>query len=183
MTARRSAGRVLVVNHPEPDPGAAAATDPSRSDERPGSVVHPASIQDAADVVERIDADEAAAREARDRYLVEPITPTADQPDRSVVGDVLAADEVVYAQRGSAILNAGRSEVPGYGGRLYLTRTRLVLVGQVTVAIQLADVVETSIGGDRLLLTLRNGDGVELDVGQPRLLRTEIAAVRSLGRS
>ena len=146
-------------------------------------MVPPSAVQGAADVVERIEADEAAAREARDRYGIEPIAPLPTQPDRATAGAALAAEEAVYAQRPSAILNAGRSEVPGYGGTLYLTGTRLVLAGQVTVAILLADVVETSISGDRLLLTLRNGDGVELDVGTPRLLRTEIAAVRSLGQS
>jgi hypothetical protein len=51
-----------------------------------------------------------------------------------------------------------------------------VHIGQVTVNVQLADIAETSLAGERLLITLRGGDGLTLDVDKPRLLRTEIAA-------
>ncbi|HET7686176.1 MAG TPA: hypothetical protein VFM19_07235, partial [Candidatus Limnocylindria bacterium] len=79
-------------------------------------------------------------------------------------------------------LNAGRDGMPGYGGTLYLTGTHLVLAGQVTMSIPLGDITETALAGERLLLTLRNGEGLTLDVGQPRLLRAELAAVRHLSR-
>ena len=169
------------VNRPEPDPGAAVMTDPSRSDVRPGSEVPPG-VEDASRVLARIEADEAAARDARDRYGHEPIAALAVQPHGAHAA-ALAPDDAVYAVRPDAVLNAGRHGIPGYGGTLYLTATRLVLAGQVTMALALADIVETALSGERLLLTLRDGEGATLDVRQPRLLRTEIAAVRSLGRS
>ena len=181
MPARHAVTYAPGVNLPEPDPGAAVVPDPSRPDARPGSEVPPG-IDDAAGVLERIEADETAAREARDQYQLEPIAPMAAQPE-GVGASVIGPGEVVYALRSTAILNAGRSDVPGYGGTLYLTERRLVLAGQVTMAIPLYDIVETALGGERLLLTLRNGEGVTLDVGMPRTLRAEIAAVRSLRRS
>lgn len=173
------------VNHPEPDPGAAVETDPSRSDARPGSEVHPtprsAATDDAVEVLRRIESDEQAARDARDRYRETAIAPLGDVPATN--RPVLSAGESVYAFRLGAVLNAGRSDVPGYSGLLLLTGTRLVLDGQVTVTIPLADITETALGGERLLLSLRNGEGLTLDVGQPRLLRAEIGAVREVGRA
>ena len=41
---------------------------------------------------------------------------------------------------------------------------------------QLTDIVETSLAGERLLLALRNGDGMTFDLDRPRVLRAEIAA-------
>ncbi|MEO8246383.1 MAG: hypothetical protein ABI622_04605 [Chloroflexota bacterium] len=173
------------MNRPEPDPGAAVVTDPSRSDARPGSEVHPtpssAATDDAVEVLRRIDTDEQAARDARDRYRETTIAPLGEMPTTN--RPVLAAGEPVYAYRLGAVLNAGRTDVPGYSGLLLLTGTRLVLDGQVTVTIPLADITETALGGERLLLSLRHGEGVTLDVGQPRLLRAEIAAVRAVEHS
>jgi hypothetical protein len=57
----------------------------------------------------------------------------------------------------------------------------LVHLGQVVVTVQLTDIVETSLAGERLLLTLREGDGLSLDVDEPRLLRAQMAeAARGL---
>jgi hypothetical protein len=53
----------------------------------------------------------------------------------------------------------------------------LLHLGQVIVTLRLLDIVETSIAGERLLLTLRDGEGLALDVDRPRLLRAEMAAV------
>jgi hypothetical protein len=53
----------------------------------------------------------------------------------------------------------------------------------VVVSVQLNDIVETSLAGERLLLELRNGEGVSLDVDGPRELRALIAgATRGLRR-
>lgn len=169
------------MSRPEPDPGAAAATVPSRSKARPGSEAQSptSATDDAIAVVRRIETDEIAARAARLRFRDEPIAPLDPQPaDRP---ESLGA-EPVYAFRGAAVLNAARTDVPGYTGTLYLTGTRLVLVGQVTVSIPLSDILETDLGGERLLLTLRNGEGATLDVGQPRLFRAYLSAVRHWGR-
>lgn len=44
------------------------------------------------------------------------------------------------------------------------------------MTMQLTDIVETSLSGERLLLSLRGGEGFALDVDRPRLLRAQIAA-------
>ena len=59
---------------------------------------------------------------------------------------------------------------------LYLTSRRLVHLGQVVLSVNLIDIEESSLAGERLLLTLRNGEGLTLDVDRPRLLRAEMAA-------
>lgn len=47
--------------------------------------------------------------------------------------------------------------------------------------VQLADIVETSLAGERLLVSLSDGEGLVLDVERPRQLRAEIAtAIRAL---
>jgi hypothetical protein len=49
------------------------------------------------------------------------------------------------------------------------------------VNVQLTDIVETSLAGERLLVTLSHAEGLALDVDRPRQLRTEIAAaIRAL---
>lgn len=170
------------MSRPEPDPGAAATTAPSRLRALPGSEAHSPTqaADDAIEVVRRVETDEIAARAARLRFRDDPIRPLDPPP-----GDLPAslAGDPVYAVRTAAVLNAARTDVPGYSGTLYLTGTRLVLVGQVTVSIPLTDILETDLGGERLLLTLRNGEGATLDVGQPRLFRACLSAVRHLGRS
>lgn len=179
MTAAAAALTLEGVNPTEPDPGAAALTDPSRSDAPPGSAGSPA-LADAADIVARAETDEAAARVARDRYREAPIQPLTELPAGAAAA--LGGDAIAFAVRAGATLNAGRDGMPGYGGTLYLTGTHLVVAGQVTMSIPLADITETALGGERLLLSLRNGEGVTLDVSQPRLLRAELAAVRHWSR-
>jgi hypothetical protein len=49
--------------------------------------------------------------------------------------------------------------------------------------VQLTVMVEPWLAGVRLLLTLRQGEGLSLDVDQPRLLRAEMAeAAREIRR-
>jgi len=79
--------------------------------------------------------------------------------------------------RGSAILHApGGDRAHGYGGTLYLTSRRLIHLGQVIMSVPLTDIVETSLAGERLLLALRDGEGLALDLDRPRRLRAELAA-------
>jgi hypothetical protein len=47
----------------------------------------------------------------------------------------------------------------------------------VIVTVQLTDIVESSLAGERLLLSLRGGEGLAIDLDRPRLLRAEMAAV------
>lgn len=130
-------------------------------------------LRDAAAAAQRAADDETAAAAARERFRTEPMT--ALEPDDRIASQ-LADGELVYALRTHAILRApGGDAALGYGGTLYLTSRRLVHLGQVVVTVSLTDIVETSLAGERLLLSLRGGEGLSLDVDRPRLLRAEIA--------
>ena len=132
-------------------------------------------LRDAAAAAARAAADEEAAAAARDRFRIEPVP--AIEADEAVRGH-LEPDETVHALRRRAILSApGGDGALGYGGTLYLTSRRLVLLGQVEMSVRLADIDETSLAGERLLLTLRNGEGFALDLDRPRVLRAEMAAL------
>lgn len=51
------------------------------------------------------------------------------------------------------------------------------------MTVQMTDILETSLAGERLLLTLRDGEGFVGDLDRPRELRAEIAAaMRALGQ-
>ena len=50
-------------------------------------------------------------------------------------------------------------------------------LGQVFVTVQLTDIVESSLAGERLLLSLRDGEGLSLDIDRPRVLRAEMASL------
>ena len=131
-------------------------------------------LRDASAAADRAARDEADATDARDRYRAAPMP--AIEPDAAIAGQ-LGQDEALHSFRRSAILRVpGGDRAHGYGGTLYLTSRRLVHMGQVMVTVQLTDIVETSLAGERLLLALRNGEGMAFDLDRPRLLRAEIAA-------
>lgn len=131
-------------------------------------------LRDAAAAAERATRDEAEAADARDRYRSAPM-PTIE-PDEAIAGQ-LGQGEGLHSVRRSAILSVpGGDRALGYGGTLYLTSRRLVHSGQVMVTVQLSDIVETSLAGERLLLALRDGEGMAFDLDRPRLFRAEIAA-------
>lgn len=131
-------------------------------------------LRDASAAAERAARDEADAADARDRYRSAP--PPTIEPDEAITGQ-LTQGEGLHSVRRSAILSVpGGDRALGYGGTLYLTSRRLIHLGQVMVTVQLTDIVETSLAGERLLLALRNGDGMAFDLDRPRLLRAEIAA-------
>ena len=140
-----------------------------------GSTEEGPALRDAATAAARSADDEEAAAAARDRFRIGPI------PAIRVDDDVrahLERDELVHALRVHAILRApGGDGALGYGGTLYLTSRRLLHLGQVVVSVNLSDIEETSLAGERLLLALRGGEGMALDVDRPRLLRAEMAAV------
>jgi hypothetical protein len=144
-----------------------------------GSTEEGPALRDATETAARIEADEAAALEVRDRLQAAPLpTITADDAVRPHLAD----DEVVHGLRTRAILKApGDDRALGYGGTLYLTSQRLLHLGQVTMNVRLDDIVETSLAGERLLVTLSDGEGLMLDVDRPRQLRAEVAAaIRAL---
>lgn len=141
-------------------------------------------VRDAAGVLARIATDEAAAAQARDRYRTQPMQPLA--PDGRIA-PLLAGDEDLLALRRGVTFDR-RQSVPGadlsnaVAGSLYVTTRRLVLVGRLTLSFSLRDIEEAVLSGERLLLVLRDGIGVSLDVPQPRLLRVEIATARASAR-
>jgi hypothetical protein len=131
-------------------------------------------LRDAGATANRIEDDEARAAAARERFRAEPLPVL--EPDESVLGH-LTHGESVHSLRSRAILRSpGGDHALGYGGTLYLTSRRLVHLGQVEMSVQLTDIVETSLAGERLLLSLRQGEGLSLDLDRPRELRAEIAA-------
>ena len=145
-----------------------------------GSTEEGPALRDATETASRIEADEAAAVEVRDRLHAAPL-PTIT-PD-GVVGPHLSDGELVHGLRARAILKApGDDRALGYGGTLYLTSRRLVHIGQVTVNVQLRDIIETALAGERLLITLRDAEGLTLEVDGPRVLRTEIASAMRAAR-
>ena len=149
--------------------------DPSASYPAEGSTEEGPALRDAAAIAVREAADEEAAAAARDRFRISPI-PTIEAD--GVIRPLLELGEHVHALRSRAILRApGGDGALGIGGTLYLTSRRLVHLGQVVVSVRLTDIQETSLAGERLLLTLRNGEGLSLDADAPRLLRAEMAAV------
>jgi len=131
-------------------------------------------LRDATAAARRATNDEADAADARARFRESPI-PTIE-PDEAIAAH-LGQDEGLHSARRSAILSVpGGDRALGYGGTLYLTSRRLLHLGQVMVTVQLTDIVETSLAGERLLLALRDGEGMAFDLDRPRLLRAEIAA-------
>ncbi len=132
-------------------------------------------LRDARSAAERAQADEAAASLARDSFLVMPVPEI--HADENVAPHLLEG-ELVHALRRNAILRAPGGEAAlGYGGTLYLTSRRLIHLGQVVMSVRLTDILESSLAGERLLLSLPDGEGLSLDLDRPRLLRAEIAAL------
>lgn len=158
-----------------------AERDRDRStDEVEGSTEEGPALRDAALVAERVAADEADATLARERVKDGPLP--AIEPDEHVVAH-LTPGESVHDLRKRAILSGpGGESALGYGGSLYLTSRRLVHLGQVNVTVSLTDIVETSLAGERLLLTLPEGEGMTLDVERPRHFRAQMAAAQRLLR-
>lgn len=153
--------------------------DPALDDQTDLEAAEPDSpaLRDAAVLLARTEADEAAAASARAHYETEGL-PTLEVEDD--LAQELRGDEVLHAGRSNAMLNRldGAGTLPGYAGTLYLTSRRLIHIGQVTFTVPLTQIEEVSIVGERLLLTLSSGEGVSLDVAEPRLLRVMIGVAR-----
>lgn len=134
-------------------------------------------LRDASAVVARAEADETAAAEARLRIEAEGLPILA--ADDAIAGE-LRGDESLHARRSPAMLNRldGAGTLPGYAGTLYLTSRRLIHIGHVTFSVSLGQIEELSVVGERLLLTLSSGEGVSLDLTEPRLLRVMIGMSR-----
>ena len=152
-----------------------------RMDETPAETTLLGTVPPEADV-ERALRDEEAADVARRRYRAHGMVElVADEQ----IGPLLEPLERVYATRRAAALDR-RQPLPAPGaclpGDLYVTSRRVIQVGCPLVALDLADIREVELSGNRLLLMLTDGSSVALAVDQPRLLRVEISAARAACR-
>jgi len=131
-------------------------------------------LRDAASIAARVAADEAAACAARERYRDGPMP--SIEADDGIATHLLSGECLLGLRRHAILGSPGGDAALGYGGTLYLTSRRLIHLGQVSVSVQLVDIIEASLSGERLLLSLQNGEGLTLDLDRPRLLRAEMAA-------
>ena len=104
------------------------------------------------------------------------------------IAPLLGPGEHVLSVRQSVALDRRRppprrSGPASLAGDLYVTSKRLVLVGRLTVAIDLDEVEDAVVSGERILLSMGNGNGAALDVARPRQFRVEIATARAFARS
>jgi hypothetical protein len=138
-------------------------------------------IRDAEAILERAREDERAAFDARALYRTEGL-PAID-PD-GTVAESLRPEETVVSVRASSVVSRhlrGDGD-DDFAGRLYLTSQRLLILGHTSLEIELDQVDELALAGERLLVTLNDGTGLSIDVIQPRLLRVQIAAALTAGR-
>ena len=134
-------------------------------------------IRDAEEILRRIRRDEAEADEARIRYRVEGL-PSVDVDGRTAAR--LRPGEAAIDVRSSAVvtrhlLGDGTDEL---AGQLIITTQRLLVVGHTPLEVELDEIDELALAGERLLVTLRDGTGLSIDASRPRLLRVQIAAAR-----
>ncbi|HET7082799.1 MAG TPA: hypothetical protein VFJ00_03710 [Candidatus Limnocylindria bacterium] len=143
-----------------------------------------AALRDAEKIADRIGQDEAAAHDARQAYKAQGLPVL--EPD-GAAGAFLQPGEVLHAVHGSALLEAAgwtdRAAHPR-GGTLYLTSERLVHTGVDSSELSLAAIDEMGIGLERLvLIRLRDGSDLAIEVDQPRLLRVQLAAAIAAQRT
>lgn len=139
--------------------------------------VEGAAVRDAQTIAKRIAEDEAAADEARQAYQAGGLP--AIEPDAGA-GAILEPGEILHAVRASALLEeAALTDGAGLprGGTLYLTSERVIHTGAESTELALAAIEEMVVALERLvLIRLRNGKDLALEVDQPRLLRVQLAA-------
>lgn len=134
--------------------------------------------RDAHTILVRARQDEHAALELRRRLRIEALA-TIEPDDR--IGSLLDPGENLIAVRDATVV----ARHPTVGAeaprvvRLYVTTTRLVLLGSSSWSIPLDQIDELAVAGEQVLVTLVDGQGICLDAGSPRLLRVQIAAVRA----
>jgi len=145
----------------------------------------PGALADADEIHARAAADESAADEARARFRRS--GPPSLLPDERIT-PLLEPGERLVAIHRAALLDRrepvpGERSATGAAGDLYLTTRRIVLIGRLTLEVALETIEDAVLSGDRLLLVLREGRGIRLQLGEPRLLCVELAAVRAAARS
>lgn len=138
-------------------------------------------IRDAEEILDRAREDEREAFEARAQYRTDGIP--SIEPDGQVALH-MRAGETVFVARPSSVISRhhGGDGTDAFAGSLYLTSQRLLLLGHTTFELELGQVEELALAGERLLVTLADGTGLSIDAARPRLLRVQIAAALTAGR-
>lgn len=160
--------------------------DPKRAGRRPGvaSATDRPALRDAGEILERAEADEAEAEEARRRYRVSPMRPVDPDP---AVATQLRAGEGVLAVRHSVVVdrrgpNGSRTPRECVAGDLYVTTRRILVIGRTFLSFDLAAIEEATASAARLMLIMEDGSGLAFDVDRPSLLRVEIMTSRAAMR-
>ena len=184
MVYRKSSAYPVAMNNRNDsrgDSAPAAGTAGSGVAAAVSSLPEPA-FNDAYQIAERISADEMAAEAARRRYREDGLPELA--PD-TTLGNLLRPGERLVALREQTVLELfdGKPTPPPVGGRLYLTSERLLHSGTRQLhQIDLTSIDEVGPSGERLLITLRNGDGWSLQLDGPRVLRVAMAELLAARR-
>lgn len=127
------------------------------------------------------DSDEEAASKARIHYKEHGME--ALPPDERIQHRLFPDEHVLAIRRGAGLdrrqpaVEAG--SIVSNRGDLYLTSGRLVHLGDHAITLDLDQIDDAALAGERLLLVLRDGVGVALCVDRPRLFRVQIAAARA----
>lgn len=126
-----------------------------------------------------LDTDDVAAAEARRCYRRRGLVPLV--PDGRITPFLRPCEQLVAVRHGARVdRRHAPLAPPDLSGDLYVTSSRLVHLGRRTVSVDLDEIEEAVVSGEEtLLLVLRGGRGVRLDVERPRLLRVQIAAART----
>jgi hypothetical protein len=144
------------------------------------------SVRDAQRIAERIARDETLADEARERYRTDGLP----ELEPSALLGLLNPGERLHAVHRMAMLETGWRGTTGtdpnlpHGGTLYVTSQRLVHRGTEDGTWSFADIDEMAVALERLLLVrMRDGSDLAIEVDQPRLLRVQLAAALAASRS
>jgi hypothetical protein len=136
-----------------------------------------AALRDAESIAARIASDEAAADEARRVYQADGLPAMAAD---GTVAAILRPGETLHAVHASALLETaglGAGDALPRGGTLYITSRRLLHSGVELTERPLAEVDEMAVALERLLLIrLRDGSDLAIEVDRPRLLRVQLSA-------
>lgn len=145
-----------------------------------------APVRDAQRIAERIDRDEVLADAARERYRSQGLP----ELEPSALLGMLKPGERLHAVHRMAMLEEGWRGSTGadpnlpHGGTLYVTSQRLVHRGTDDGIWSFDEIDEMAVSLERLLLVrLRDGSDLAIEVDQPRLLRVQLAAALSAART
>ena len=149
------------------------------ADAKAPAAVASQALRDAQVIAERVAADQAAAAEASARYAREGLPVMSDRAFDAVA----QTGERLHAVHRSALLEPWAADQLGaqpVSGTLFLTSHRLVHAGPTTVAVSLDQIAGSLVALQRLvLIRLRDGTELAVQVTQPHLLKVQIEAAQT----